>query len=629
MDRYGLRHFPSEVWACIAAFLPGEQLGRLKFTGSKSIWYKLMSPNVMKSVFLGEDYLQFKRWPAFLNELPSVEELLICSPSDIWWNDMGLKLDQVPSKLRKLQIRKVKDLNSFFAGSNGTSLKLVEYVPNLEVLDFPDSSQSNHDWMAFVPRSLTTLSVFAWRDTIQLPGTLKHLKVTSMVYYESVEKIPTQLESITAESFVRALDIPNILPPSLQQLNVTQSFRVLHLGGLPGTLDTLNSISVDYLNLHQRPEALSLLPPRLTELYVCSVLPSSSWNYLPVSLTKLSFSASKYDETAAAKLITTNSDVYEARIFPWGSLPRSITFLQMFPRDHIFIDTPVELSSNQAFPPSLKTLNAPRFHLSPTAVKQLPGSLTRMSFENLCEHVCRHLPSSLTELISQATLMSPNLTKLLPRSLTSLQAGYCLPALRWFDYTSGAPLKSVTEHPDFSEHTLHSNFAARDLPPNITHLVLRNFTGLEISCSRQISRLEHLDLPSATDFTESSLHHLDYHITYLNLPKSGKITGRCFPSLPKYLTWINLNSSYSIEDSDIQHLPRALKEVHIDSATLLTDDCIQHFPAQLAILSIKRNNRINPSCYPFLPIPIRCATRTRSFQTQTWCVEFGRVEVDT
>ena len=70
-------NFPPEIWANLATYLSGEQLGRIKMTGSKSLWNKLRSPRVVTSVKLGDDFINFKSWPAFLNEFTSLEQLSI------------------------------------------------------------------------------------------------------------------------------------------------------------------------------------------------------------------------------------------------------------------------------------------------------------------------------------------------------------------------------------------------------------------------------------------------------------------------------------------------------------------------------------------------------------------------
>lgn len=136
--------FPPDIWAYIVCFLPGEQLGRLKMTGATSFWCKLRRPHVVKSVILGADYLHFKRWPAFLNEFPSLEKLVIHGKDATWWSDLGIRLDLMPYTLRKLQLKGIGSI-SFFVGENVRISTLTNFFPALKNLIWRMcSKRANH-----------------------------------------------------------------------------------------------------------------------------------------------------------------------------------------------------------------------------------------------------------------------------------------------------------------------------------------------------------------------------------------------------------------------------------------------------------------------------------------------------
>ena len=131
-----LESFPPDIWAQFVWYIPGEQLGRLLMTGATSLWRRLKSPNVVKSTTLGQDFIVFKSFPRFLDELPSLDELSIHSEDDVWMCKSGLKIDSIPSRVRKLDLSEFlhKEPDMLF-GEHGSTLKLNEHLPHLQVLD--------------------------------------------------------------------------------------------------------------------------------------------------------------------------------------------------------------------------------------------------------------------------------------------------------------------------------------------------------------------------------------------------------------------------------------------------------------------------------------------------------------
>ena len=73
-------------------------------TGATVLWQLLRSPNVVKSITLGTDFIVFKSFPRFLDELPSLDELSIHGKYNVWKCKLGLTIDSIPSRVRKLHL---------------------------------------------------------------------------------------------------------------------------------------------------------------------------------------------------------------------------------------------------------------------------------------------------------------------------------------------------------------------------------------------------------------------------------------------------------------------------------------------------------------------------------------------
>lgn len=131
----GLELFSPNILACIAEFIPGEQLLRLKCTGARILWHRLRHPQVVKSINLGTDFIRFYSWPAFLNELPTIEELSIYSRSQAWWSEFGITLKSIPPTLRRLKLGgEMKSFDSFFFNFK-VPIEFGKYAPQLVSLD--------------------------------------------------------------------------------------------------------------------------------------------------------------------------------------------------------------------------------------------------------------------------------------------------------------------------------------------------------------------------------------------------------------------------------------------------------------------------------------------------------------
>ena len=267
-------------------------------TGATLLWHRLMSPNVVKSIILGQDFLVFKSLPRFLDELPSLDELSIHSRDDVWIDKLGLTIDSIPSRVRKL------DLSNFFQndpdlmfGGRGSTLKLNEHLPYLQVLDLSNSEFTTYSWMTHSPQSLTSLSIYQFDGSVELPSSLIHFEACKFTLSTTsfVSKLPPSLESIVVTISLNGLDLlVPLLPPSIRELMLgiskeySVSPRTKHLlEQLPKSLTWFFvPISTD-INFKTNPELISHFPSTLQHLNIVPNLPCSAWPLLPPNLTTL------------------------------------------------------------------------------------------------------------------------------------------------------------------------------------------------------------------------------------------------------------------------------------------------------------------------------------------------------
>lgn len=627
-----LESFPPDIWAYFAWYLPGEQIGRLMMTGATLLCERLKFPGVVKIITLGEGYLCFKSFPAFLRELPSLEELIIESYTMNWSDNPGITIDMLPSGLRKLELDYSSGSRNLF-GEPGSSFMLCKHLPRLETLNLY-LEIANDSWMPS-NQSLTKLHLTHWGGDVELPPSLIHFAAgtAELSTQTLVSKLPPSLESFEVFSLAGLELVLPLLPPSTQKLML---YRTEYADGrtpsrklvkqLPKSLTRLE---VD-INFESTPELISLLPSTLTELWLIHVLPCSAWKLLPPQLRRLTF-VTPYP-LILPSTSTENPEIqHEIMALPFDSLPRSITRLELiFPVDRVyFCDLPSAYNPSY-FPPQLTYISIPGIQLFPATVKLLPSSLTYLKVGNFCERVCQHLPNSLKTLISTRALMSPNLFKFLPKSLTHVELKIIDSEDVWFDEITGEAIFTVSTLPEYTTHMncLSTCFDWKDphpLPPTLTYLSVRDDSefGDSFLKNQQLPNLQTLKL--GANFTDLSIHLLPPHLTYLGLWNSSSISGKSFSFLPRTLTYLQLRSSESIFDADIQHLPRALKAVILNSAIHLTNSCIPDLPPHLEVLNLLRNSQITPSSFPSFPYSLRAYHSDPRARFLTWEIYEGRI----
>lgn len=594
---FGLIHkLPIDILAGIVFFVPGEDIGRLKMTGSKSFWSILKCPNVVKSVKLGDDGIRFKSWPAFMNELASLESLRIENENVQWWSDLGLSIDQLPSALRKLSllVKGVRWASYFFVNKKTSDrIHLNEHLPHLQELELWDYEATDFDWVYSCPPSLTSLNVYQWKPEIPLPSSLIHFKSTH--------------------------EVPKVVPLSLETLDL-----VLHL---PHSLPNLTSLSVSRLvdDFLSQPERVSELPRSLTELNLDfwdssgfgECLSPTTWPFLPPNLRTLSLYGNFACCAATSRQIDPISGAtHRVRTYPLELLPKSLTKLSI---GDIFEIEPLLVpgSSPSLFPPHLKSLDASGLILGPDAAKQLPSSLTYLSTCNFYEQLSEHLPEGLTHLKYRHALPSPKAIKYLPKALTCFDSGFPLNQEECFDFKTGK-MVPIPSFPEFSV----SCFAC--LPANVTSLTLWGYKDLndDFFKNQNLPNLLSLNF-SGDDLSDTSIPLLNRHMTSLNIGTASRITGKCFKDLPRTLTQLTLDGSSSIFDEDIPHLPSVLKYIIIDSATHLSDACIRDFPRSCKNIRIGKNEKISQRCIPDLPLIM--ASYREAFIVAKWSLSLGQM----
>ena len=297
-----LESFPPDIWAYFAWYLPGEQLGRLMMTGATRLWQRLKSPRVVKSIKLGEDFIVFKSFPRFLSELCWLRELCIHNNNDEWNRKLGLKIDSIPSGVRKLVLSGnwEKPADTLF-GKDGATLKLNEHLPHLEVLEIPSLDFMNYTWMAHSPQSLTKLNLLRWNGNVELPTSLIHFETgyADISTSSFVSKLPSSLETFIVDFKLSGVDlVVPLLPPSTHALYLGYLSSCLGvispqnlLEQLPKSL-TCFQVPISVLGDGMDPELIPLLPSTLIDLEI-STLHCSAWHLLPPQLTKLSLSNSQ------------------------------------------------------------------------------------------------------------------------------------------------------------------------------------------------------------------------------------------------------------------------------------------------------------------------------------------------
>lgn len=293
-----IANFPPDIWAYLVAYLPGEQLGRLKLTGSKCVWSKLKRSHVVKAINLGKDFLVLKRWPAFLNELPTIEELDISNHNDEWWRISSPNLSMLPATLKKLRIFASREKTAyFFFRSANSALSLDTQLPLLEVLEV------NLDWSMWMSHklpNLTRLRISDWNSPLPLPTSLTHLETWNFIpkNASTTFEFPPHLKYFSCWKLAPPEVLIPLLPETLESFKASNHirwhFKSDLLSKLPKNLTILEanidkSCLVDS-RLFTDPEHFISFAPALTHLKL-SVLPSQCWKYLPTTLITLKISS--------------------------------------------------------------------------------------------------------------------------------------------------------------------------------------------------------------------------------------------------------------------------------------------------------------------------------------------------
>lgn len=596
--------FPPELWACITHYLAGEHLGRLKLTGSAYLWFQLSAPRAVTSVILGKEDILFKKWPAFVNEFPSLQELDISIEDDPGHDFWQPRLENVPKYLRKLSISANHlCIDAFFSQEDGAVSSLIEHTPLLNSLSVTTTWSRKRAWQAYIPPNLTFLKVLGLDADSTLPTTLLHLDIDYIYDKMPIKgiQLPPCIETVAMKHITHTdicstpglLSISSELAMSLtpQEISsISRNVTVLHGIGL-------DKKSIANLDLGVSPSELFPCPPYLTEL-TATDLPIECWSALPKTLKYLKLSRVHPTKNLQANAPFSTPSV-SLPIVPTQLLPRSITHLILeFSEPFFFHASPCPSPSDAAaphptnahslFPPLTTHLRLHSAQLSVEATKQLPTSLFALSLRNLDESVIDYLPKSLTVLKSYAQEPSPSFIHRLPKSLTELRLWKPTLTQSWFDPVTGIKRKVG----DFTSNRSNESALENCSPP--AYLKKLEIEGQadfsEGFVCRYGRHLEELHLQST--FSNESIPRLSRHLIELVLNHSIKITGECFPDLPSLLIRLEMTSAKEIFDGDIKHLPRQLQHLKLSSAIHLTNDSLKDFPRLLRLLDLTQNEHI-------------------------------------
>ena len=666
-----LLEFPPDIWASIADLLPAEQLGRLKLTGSKSVWQRLRTINTVTRIILGQDFVHFQRWPAFLRDFPSVRELSIMHYNEQWCLDCGARLDLMPSTLRKLTLKlNPTVLPLFFCGEGDKPLYMADHVPLLEYFDLgmewgqpsgvhPGSDfqriftlwDSKLPWLTRLPTSLTSLKVTYWNPKTPLPTSLIHLHVQNVIEYDRLStttlEIPPNLESIKCGTLYGADIIIPKLPASIVvleagYLNATHNKQYpAWMSIMPKSLITLEC---DVMHESRSPFGitpnLTLACQSLRELTL-NTLPTEHWHCLPQTLCKLVFKNFLITSSTVSRSLSHPLDNTKTTFVtvPIELLPRSITHLDVDVEysEIILLDSNTDRSESsqshsEFFPPNLTFFRARNLQFTLDTAIALPPTLTTLEVEYFDNRLYEYLPRGLEQLVSTQTMMTADSVKFLPSSLTSLHLELTSCDYQWIDPYTAEPMDAgqlMVTYPHIYQNSM-TCFCEANLafPQNLKYLYLQGFSLDDHLSSLMPMYLQELNLSdSPSVLTNAFFPSLPRYLTTLYLQIDVEITGECFEDLPRSLTELHLPKCGKVANSAIKHLPQNLQVLGMNEATQLTEICLIDFPRSLESLRL-RDTSITRRAFPDLPYKIQSKLNNRPqpvFETMSWCVNGGSI----
>jgi hypothetical protein len=174
----------------------------------------------VKVIELGLDGIDFERWPAFVNELHSIEELEIWSHGALSWHNISPTLSMMPKTLKKLKVSVGFDEEySFYHKGPDDPYPMKEFVPNLERLETELSIIDTSKWQSHLPDTLTDLHITNWLFDQPLPPNLTRLKLRNGVNRMRPDFVfPSQLAILECFDLHKDTSLIEALPDSLTDL---------------------------------------------------------------------------------------------------------------------------------------------------------------------------------------------------------------------------------------------------------------------------------------------------------------------------------------------------------------------------------------------------------------------------
>jgi hypothetical protein len=507
----------------------------------------------------------------------------------------------MPSTLRKIEIAGFPiDSHSFLSKSNQEWANPSEILPHLEELHIQLDWITEEPWMERMPETLKILSVGHWNTSILLPKSVETFKCwlicispeASLIFPDNL----TSLEFSEVEGFLSEL-IP-ALPESLTHLSIHRfqesTLSYYMLAQLPRQLRYLQC-HLDYysdLDSDLPPSIYSVLPSTLETLKLME-FPLEQCTALPRGLRTFNLLSRENPDNL-------NQTEYQDSLI---SLPPNLTKLSFEYNSLVTIPTALPKLD------FLTSLDLWRVYVPPSGMDSiqniLPQSLLHLKLMNMNGDIAKILPRKLRSLTSSHVSLSPDLLQNLPQSLTKVHFNAGSSRVHIYDMSKQETLMSLPPSPSINHDLLWDPGKGTCLPPGITSLSWRGFTGTNDAFFRQLPKaLSFLQISDICAHDHAIAYISNHPIQALEIRNQSELTGACFKFLPKGLEKLDFTGA-QIYNAHIANLPRSVTHLCLPHATHLTRKCLSLLPPRLLSFGIEHNKHIQPQDLPLFPFKLQ------------------------
>jgi hypothetical protein len=313
-------------------------------------------------------------------------------------------------------------------------------------------------------------------------------------------------------------------------------------------------------------DSFAMLPAGLLHLKLRESFDSRAVQYLPRSLESLCLQFTiDFNETTIAEL------------------PRSLTMLKVNRRY-----TMASTRCGPNLPPLLKYLRLPLTH-DHRFITQLPSSITTLELNSsvITTNHFKYLPKTITRLkLSYLTCTNVDKIRFPPQLyefiIEKCKTRHNVPWIHKLPPTLGLF--------DFDKDMFEKDAPVNTLPQYLKTLILGGSRLVNDGLEYLPSGITKLELKLHSSMTNECARYLPSHLVYLILPKNNILTDACVLYLPRTLTWLDLSSNPNLTDQCALALPPGLSHfMAFDSK--FTHDGIDLFPKSLVYLSINLPRR--------------------------------------